>query len=452
MTAADADIGTGTGTGSDPGGRFDAAAFTAVALLTVGAVLGNGLLFVAAVVPGVYLVAEAAASPPSPGAVRVERSIESTAVPPGRPTTVTLTVANEGDRPIPDCRLVDRPPEGATVVEGTARGCVSVRPGETASVSYAVVADHGDHEFDDPVARLRSLSAAGRRTARPSVDGDATLSCRQAAETPAVRSAARRRAGARAGDSPGRGVEFHSVREYRRGDDVSRVDWRRYAKTGDLSTVDFREPHAAGTVVVVDVRRPGRVGRAPGRPTAATLSVDAAGRLFERLSAAGDRVGLSALGVAAADVDVPVAGDRADRPWVPPGDGETTRTRTTAVLEAAADIAAERPSRPPPTVGDAGRRAPARPGALRARLPGSAAVVVATPLLDEEATALVETLAGADHPVLAVSPDVTGGDRPGGRVAGVERRLRLERLRARGVEVVDWDVAEPLSVAVEGSA
>ena len=79
-------------------------------------------------------------------------------------------------------------------------------------------------------------------------------------------------------------------------------------------------------------------------------------------------------------------------------------------------------------------------------------MVVATPLLDEEAAALVETLAGADHPVLAVSPNVTGGDRPGGRVAGIERLLRLERLRARGVEVVDWDVAEPLSVAVEGSA
>lgn len=436
------------------GDRFDAAAVAAVTLLTTGAVFGNGVLFVAAAVPAVYLVAAALATPPSPSSVTVERSLADAAVAPGQRTTVTVAVTNEGDRPVPDLRVVDRPPEAVTVVEGAARGCVSVRPGETESVTYEVVASHGDHAFDDPLVRLRSLSAVGQRTAVRPASGDETLSCRRTADPPSVRSASHRQVGTRPADTPGSGLAFHSTREYRHGDDVSRVDWRRFAKTGDLSTINFREPHATGTVVVADVRPPGRVGRRPGRPTAAMLSADAAERLFVRLADAGNRVGLSALGLAAADVDAPVVGDRADRPWVPVGSGETTRTRARAVLAAAADAAAERPdsSFPRGSDGVQQRVEPARPAALREQLPDSTAVVLATPLLDDEPVALVEALDAAGHPAFVVSPDVTGGERLGGRVAATERRLRVERLRAGGATVVDWDVTDPLAVAMEGPA
>jgi uncharacterized protein (DUF58 family) len=66
--------------------------------------------------------------------------------------------------------------------------------------------------------------------------------------------------------------------------------------------------------------------------------------------------------------------------------------------------------------------------------------------------ALVEALSAAGHPVLVVSPDVTGTGSPGARVAAAERRLRLRQLRACGARVVDWDPGEPLSVTAEGSA
>jgi uncharacterized protein (DUF58 family) len=437
------------GDGAD---RFDAAAFAAVTLLTLGAVLGNGVLFAAAVVPGVYLSAEALAAPPAPSAVSIERTIESGAVAPGQRTAVTLTVTNEGDRPLPDLRLVDRPPEAVSVVEGAPRACVSVRPGESESVTYEAVAGHGEHAFDDPIVRVRSLSAVGHETGRVTTTGDSVLTCGLSGE-PAVRSGSRRQVGTRPADAPGGGLEFHSLREYRHGDDASRVDWRHFAKTGDLSTVNFREPHASGTVVVADDRRPGRVGREAGRPTAAELSVDAAEQLFARLADADNRVGLAALGVSAADVDAPVASDGADRPWVPVGSDATTRTQAAAVLEAAAAVgeASER-SAVRSTDGVQDRVQSVRADALRERLPGSTAVVVATPLLDDGAVALVEALSATGHPVLAVSPDVTGGSTPGQRVVTAERRVRIERLRAGETTVVDWDVAEPLAVAMEGSA
>jgi len=436
------------------GSRFDGAAMAAVALVTLGAVLGNAVLFVAATAPAVYLLAEALATPPDPASLAVERSVETPVVTPGQRTTVTVTVRNEGDRPMPDVRVVDRPPEGVTVDGAPARGCLSVRPGESESLAYEAVAGHGEHEFPNPVVRLRSLSAVGARTARPAAAGDATLSCRRAEESPSLRAAARRQVGTRPADTPGSGLEFHSVREYRHGDDVSRVDWRRFAKTGDLATVNFREPHATATVVVVDARRPTRVGRRPGGPTAAELSVDAAERVFVRLADAGNRVGLSALGVTAGDVEAPVPSDRADRPWVPVGGDGATRTRGRAVLDAVLSVAGDARTGPAPRTTDGVQRRvdPARPSVLRERLPGSAAVAVATPVLDDEPVALVEALSAAGHPVLVVSPDVTGTESLGARVTATERRLRLRRLRACGARVVDWDPGEPLSVTTEGSA
>jgi uncharacterized repeat protein (TIGR01451 family) len=435
------------------GTRFDGAAMAAVTLLTLGAVLGNAVLVVAAAVPATYLLAETLATPPDPASLAVERTIGTPVVTPGQRTTITVTVRNEGDRPMPDVRVVDRPPEGVTVDGRPARGCLSVRPGESESFSYEAVAGHGEHAFDDPVVRLRSLSAVGARTARPTAAGDATLSCRRAEASPSFRAAARRQIGTRPADSPGSGLEFHSIREYRHGDDVSRVDWRRFAKTGDLATVNFREPHATATVVVVDARRPTRVSRRPGAPTAAALSADAGERVFGRLADAGNRVGLTALGLTADDVDAPVRSDRADRPWVPVGDDGTTRTTGTAVFDAVLSVAAEPlPSAPPRTTDGVQRRVdPARPDALRDRFPGSAAVAVATPVLDDEAVALVEALSAAGHPVLVVSPDVTGRGSLGARVAATERRLRLRRLRACDARVVDWDPTEPLSVTTEGS-
>ena len=435
------------------GTRFDGAAMAAVALLTLGAVLGNAVLFVAAAVPAAYLLAEALATPPDPASLVVERSVETPVVTPGQRTAVTVTVRNEGDRPLLDVRVVDRPPEGVTVDGAAARGCLSVRAGDSESVTYEVVAGHGEHTFEDPVVRLRSLSAVGARTARPLAVGDSTLSCRRADEAPSLRAAARRRVGTRPAGGSGDGIEFHSVREYHHGDDVSRVDWRRFAKTGDLATVNFREPHATATVVVIDARRPTRVGRGVGGPTAAELSADAGERVFVRLADDGNRVGLSALGVAAADVEAPVPSDRADRPWVPVGDDGATRTRARGVFDAVLAAASETRSPAPRTTDGVQRRVdPADPDALRERLPGSAAVAVATPVLDDEPVALVEALSAAGHPVLVVSPDVTGTGSLGARVAATERRLRLRRLRGCGARVVDWDPAEPLSLTTEGSA
>jgi hypothetical protein len=42
------------------------------------------------------------------------------------------------------------------------------------------------------------------------------------------------------------------------------------------------------------------------------------------------------------------------------------------------------------------------------------------------------------HLVTVVSPDPTTADTPGHRLARVQRRNRISRLRAAGLRVVDW--------------
>jgi hypothetical protein len=46
--------------------------------------------------------------------------------------------------------------------------------------------------------------------------------------------------------------------------------------------------------------------------------------------------------------------------------------------------------------------------------------------------------------VTVLSPDATADGSVGERLAGVERRNRLHRLRRVGVDVVDWGPADPL--------
>ena len=431
-------------------GRFDAAVLAALALVVLGAILGEPALFVAGAVPVAYVGVGALTRPPAVESLTVERSFDPDLPAPGQRTEVTVTVHNEGDRTLPDVRVVDRLPGHVPVVDGSPRGCLSVRPGESASFGYTVVASQGDYEFDPPLVRLRPLAAVGEATGRPPVAGDTTLRCRRGVgDLPQVRGALRQ-VGTQPTDRPGAGLEFHSVREYRHGDDVSRVDWRRLAKTGDLSTVNFREPHATKTVVVVDGREAGRVARADGHPTGAELSAYVADRAVDGLLAAGNQVGLAALGVTESSVDATLPSGRADRPWVPVGDDAATRARVEAVLDTVVAAAqAGRGETPAPdraaTDGGTGEVA------LRERLPGKADVVLATPALDDAPVDLVDGLAAAGHAVLVVAPDVTGDERPGARVAGLERRLRIQRLRESGATVVDWDTDRPLSLALEGS-
>ncbi|PSP77425.1 DUF58 domain-containing protein [Halobacteriales archaeon QS_4_69_225] len=399
-------------------------------------VAGVGVLFrspgavLAAAVAAGYLAVRAAAVRPRPS-LAVERVVADEAPDPGDEVRVTVAVRNEGPT-LFDLRLVDGVPDGLAVVDGPARHAAALRSGDAATFAYTVRAARGDHEWTglEVVARgplgarerATTVAAGGRLRCVPTFDGATDLPLR-GLTTPF--------AGRVPTDVGGAGLEFYAVREYRRGDPRGRVDWNRAARTGELATLELREERAATVVLVVDARPAAYVAPSPTAESAVERSVDAAGRLADVLLSKGDRVGAAALSPRTT--------------WLAPDTGRAHRARLRETLVTDPGFA--------PTPPDPDRRFVSRlwRRRFRRRLPDDAQVLLFSPCVDRIPITFAERLDALGHAVTVVSPDPTP-HRPGGRLAGLERGLRLAELRAAGVRVAEWTPAEPLAVAGDRAA
>lgn len=412
-----------------------------VALLIVGAGTLNSLASVppSLVVAGATLVGVAAlvylAETP-PATVAVEREVDPPRVAAGDRATVTVTVTNTGDDILPDLRVVDGVPPGLRVVDGSPRYATALRPGKSATFAYAVEASRGRHSFDDAQVVVRGFGGALEReryVTAESADPDASdvevsADLLADAEVP-VHPQTANRVGRVLTDEGGSGVEFHSTREYRRGDPLSRVDWNRLAESGEFATLQFREEHAATVAVLVDARRPAYVAPRVDAPGALEWELAAADHVVASLLAAGDSVGLGAVSP--------------EWCWLEPRGGTGQRARARDLLESDPAFDAARPDRP--FHGHIEERR------LRRELPADAQVVLVTPLCDDDIVAFARDLHARGFPVTIVSPDVTAARTTGQRLAVVERAMRFSQLRRAGVRLVDWDTDRPLESAVESA-
>ena len=405
------------------------------AMLAVGvgvfATLGDGgpsLVVASVAVVGAVGYAVAATAPDV--SLAVERRVDTDRPEPGEEVDVTVTVENTGDSWLADLRVVDGVPTGLRVVDGSPRYATALRPGETVRFSYVVEATRGEHTFDPVRAIARDPSGATESERRVDVTGATGVECTPdldaRGEVPVFAQAAQRTGRVRT-DTAGEGVEFHSVREYRQGDPLSRVDWNRVATAGEFATLQFHEERAATVVVVVDARRPAYVTDDPAGPAVPERQLEAADRLASSLLSAGDSVGLAAFSP--------------EWCWLEPRGGDTQRARIQRHLATHPAFGPERPTDPfygrPPL-----RR-------LREELPGHAQLVVCSPLCDDYAVELLREFHARGSPVTVVSPDPTTGASAGQRLAAVERAVRISRLRRSGVRVVDWKSDEPLRAALE---
>ncbi|MFB6082142.1 MAG: DUF58 domain-containing protein [Halanaeroarchaeum sp.] len=414
------------------GDRHDTARWAGISALAllpvaVGAVFDSaGALLVGAV--GIAFAAYGSWSRRSPATVTLERSVTPTDPDPGDDVTVTLTLTN-GGRFLPDLRVVDGVPRALSVDGGSPRIATSLRSGKRATVTYHLEARRGRHVFGPTRIEVVSASGSTRHAVRPELEDHVTVvPDLPTLEAIPLRGQSAGRVGRLEAGTGGTGVEFHAVREYRPGDPLSRIDWKRLARTGGLSTVQFHEERAAAVVLLVDARSEAyRTG-----PTGASIdhAVHAAGAVADGLLGVGDRVGLAALGPRWT--------------WLEPGLGRDHRAhlRQRLALEEAFDPI-------PPDAQFVPRMADRR---LRKHLPADAQVVFCSPVLDDDAVEHVRRLEAGGHPVTVVSPNVTGAGTDGHRLVATERRLRLRRLRRHGIRVVDWDPGGPLQVAVERAA
>jgi uncharacterized protein (DUF58 family) len=437
--------------------RFTGGLLAALVLAGAGAASGRSALFVAAVIPLVFVLYGALSVPRADDGVHVTRDLSTESPLPGDRVAVELTVENVGGSALPDVRVADGVPGDLRVVDGSPDAALALPADGTATVEYTIVADRGQFPFDSPTVRVRGASATNARTVDAPVDGTDELNCQVSVADVPLRRQTTAHAGTLPTDSGGPGIEFHSTREYQRGDPASRINWRRYAKTGELSTVNYRERRAAAVVLAVDARDASDATAHAGTPSGASLSAYAAARAVEPLETAGHRVGLAVFGI-----DDPVTGGT-DPAWVPPGTGDAHHARIATVLDAAveggADDAETTTEEAEPEQGEKqvatadggswlGAGDDARIDRFAERVPPGTQVVVCSPVLDEFPVALTRRLAADGHHVTAVSPDVTATDTPGRTLAATDRALSLSDLRAAGAHVVDWSPDEPLASAV----
>ncbi|MFW6017220.1 MAG: DUF58 domain-containing protein [Halapricum sp.] len=428
-------------------------------LVSVGLLYGSSAPFLLAVVPLSYVAYGAFSRYPEP-TVEIERSLSPSAPTPGSTVEVTVTVTNSGDRTLPDLRVVDGVPDELAVTDGTPRAGLTTPAGESRAFTYAVMAKRGEYAFDSPVVRARSISGSRIVTTSVEPGGETTLSCSTTVDRTPLDRTAHRRTGTLPTDSGGPGLEFYSTREYRPGDPINRLDWRRLARTDELSTINFRQEQATRLIVVVDARPPARVAPRPGYPTGAGLAAYAGERVYEALLSGGHQVGVTVLGLD--DADLSERGE-SELPWVePPAEGGSAAAAR-ALFEAAAGVERDASAIPDPAMRAAG---PAQSDQavesngtvesdyaerLLARLPPGAQVLLVSPLLDEEPLALTGTLRTHGVPVTLLSPDVTVSESPGGRVVAIRRQNTVTALQFRGVTVIEWPPDESLEVVLDRS-
>lgn len=411
---------------------------TAVTFALAGAGLltdAPGLVLCAAVGVAYAGYAKLDADPPPIDSLAIERELDPT----GEAATlhVTLTVTNVGERPIHALQLVDGVPGTVHVVSGTPRVGTALRRGESVEIGYAVEIVRGEHEWEPISVVLGNRSGSRERTGtiersdvyERSVPGLETRSV-------PIRKLASPYVGLKRADTGGSGTEFFGMREYRHGDPIKRIDWRRFARTGELSTVQFNEERAATVVILIDAREPAYCSHRSSGTHAVDRCVTAAERIFASLLTQSDRVGVAIFGT--------------DDVWFEPGTGNEHLAKGRHLLSTHPQLSREPPEHNPWTALLDERREELlerRIERLYHRIESDTQVLCLSPCVDGYVETVAEFLEARDHPVTVISPDPTRRDTPGHYLAATVREYRFNRLTRLGIPVIDWAPDESLEAA-----
>ncbi|WP_436910847.1 DUF58 domain-containing protein [Halosimplex marinum] len=405
---------------------------TAFALVAVGAgvmTFTPGLMLAGTVGIAYTIYGRVSAVPKTEGLV-VEREFDTDDPEPGDLVEVTLTVRNESGSMLPDLRMVDVVPDSFVVTDGVPRLHTALQSGAQAQLEYTVRVERGEYEWPLLVV-ARDFSGGVERTSLVTPDAGmrVTPPLRVTNDVP-VRAQTTQYAGDVDTKQGGAGLEFHSVRDYRPGDPMNRINWKQVASTGELATIDFRQEKAATVTILFDTRQSAYISAGVDEPHAVDHSVHAASDMFGALYDQGNLVGVAAFDT------VPC--------WYAPGAGSEH-------LENARVLFAQHPalSPRPPERQDHESQYIDPMTHVRRRLPSTSQVFLFSPLADDYAAEVARRLDSEGHLVTVISPDVTVDETVGQRLTRIERTARVRYLRERGIRVMDWDPDERLSLEVE---
>lgn len=373
--------------------------------------------------------------------IDVARTVEPAEPEPGEHVEVTVTIENTSTSTLFDLRYVDGVPAALSVVAGSARIGTALGAGESVSFEYTLKASRGSHEFDPGLAVTRDLfQSEERATYVPSESVLVTeLPSTSLSHDPALRRVAGTFGSNFTTDDSGNGTAFHSVREYRRGDPLNRIDWNRQARTGELATLEFEEEYAGTVLLLVDARTPAYVTHEAGALHAVDRAVTACSRLAPTLLEEGHHVGLAAIGPA---VRTGSTDTSAKACWIAPHTGRTHERRLAAALSGHPQFA--------PSVPTGATRWRTQLRQLRRRLSSNVQVLFISPLSDAVSVEIPRRIEASGYAVSVLSPDATATATVSHRLARVSRLLRRFDLQRSGIPVIQWDADATIEGAFAG--
>ncbi|AGB16355.1 hypothetical protein Halru_1756 [Halovivax ruber XH-70] len=378
--------------------------------------------------------------------IDVDRTVEPTDPEPGESVSVATTITNGGARPLVDVRVIDGVPGALQVTDGSIRTGTTLFPEESVTVEYTVEARPGTHDFDPVAVLVGDVSRSAERTIY--VPAPTTLTCTpsldRASATVPQRHATLQRTGHVRTPDGGPGTEFHSIREYRAGDPINRVDWNRHARTGELATIQFHEMHSSRVVLLIDARRSAYAAPSETAVHAVDRAVEAAGRIAADLLASGNSVGLAGIGAATTATDR-ASSFESGPCWLPPGSSNAHRLRIQRALTRHPQFSTV----PPATKHN---HWPTQLGKLVDQLAPDTELIFLSPLADFGARIIAQRLIARGHATTVVSPDPTTTETPETALAAHCRALRISTLHGRGVPVLDWTNDDSLDAIIEREA
>jgi len=403
--------------------------FLLYALIFAGLASTNGAVLALAIPFAIYTLLGLWFAPQNVRLV-VERKLNTERTQPGSPVIMTLTVSNHGGR-IEELLIQDQVDPSLTIIEGSDQKLCSLAAGEKQHWTYTITGERGSYLF--PGLRLRTSDHFGltHQTEQIKTEGQLLiLPSFTRIKNVTIRP---RQTRVYAGPIPARlggpGVSFFGLREYQPGDAQHWINWRASARHPHaLFSNQFEQERVADVGIILDGRQRTNIIR--GNHSLFEHTVVAAAALADTLISAGHRVGLLKYGHTLS--------------WTYPGYGQIQRER---ILQALARA----------VVGDSTvfsdlTRMPSK------LFPINSQLILVSPLANNDIKTLVHWRARG-YQVLVISPDPIsyelGGlpDIPSThlamRIIGMERRVLLLRLRRAGVQVLDWNVSQPIDRVIK---
>ena len=379
--------------------------------------------------PLLAYLAWSARSAPWGAKLEAQRTLNTHVVKADQPLQVRLEITSAGAE-IAECFVEDDLPEEALCAGGSPRGLRSLGEGESFELAYTLQSSRGRYNLEGLQARLGDHFGLLQQVIRFS----AVDELRTAPRVPNLRSVRIRPSHTRGFSGPiparlsGSGMIFWGVREFHLGDTLRQVNWKVSSRHTDaLYTNEFEMERIADVGLILDARA--QVDITVRDERLFEYSVSALAALAGAFLADGHRVSMLSYGYGIQRVY--------------PGYGRVQRAR---ILQALAEV---------------------EPGSnyalenfnhLPTRLfPARSQLVMVSPLHPRDYSTYVR-LRRDGYEVMLVSPNPVEFEvrlypaspmlEQARRMAQLERDLWLRRLVRLGVQVVDWQVDQPIEKVI----